>query len=164
MSRIRQNKWRLAVNIISASEATPHKYRSAILRKLGSQIGKRVMIQSGVKISTPSLTIGDDVYINRDVRINNFARVEIKDRVALAPGVMVTTVSHDISDPGRRQGPTSFAPVVIGEGTWVGTRATILPGVTIGRGCVIAAGAIVNRDCEPNGLYGGTPARRIKDL
>jgi maltose O-acetyltransferase len=164
VSLIRERVWRVAVNILSASEATPLKYRSVILRKFGSQVGKRVIIQSGVKVSTPSLTIGDDVYINRDVRINNFARVEIKDKVALAPGVMVTTVGHDTSDPERRQGPTSFAPVVIGEGTWVGTRATILPGVTIGRGCVIAAGAIVNRDCEPNGLYGGTPARRIKNL
>ncbi len=52
----------------------------------------------------------------------------------------------------------------IGEGAWVGAGAMLLPGVTIGPGCVIAAGAVVSSDCEPDGLYGGVPAERIRYL
>jgi maltose O-acetyltransferase len=54
--------------------------------------------------------------------------------------------------------------VFIGNGVWVGVNATILPGITIGDGCVIAAGAVVTSDCEPNCLYGGVPAKIIKRL
>ena len=72
-------------------------------------------------------------------------------------------------DPGggvvaRRCGDISFLPVSIGDGVWIGAGATVLAGVSIGDGCVIAAGAVVATDCEPNGLYGGIPARRIRDL
>lgn len=50
------------------------------------------------------------------------------------------------------------------DGCWLGGNVTVLPGVTIGRGCVIAAGAVVTKSCDPNGLYAGVPARRIRDL
>ncbi|WP_447643573.1 acyltransferase [Nocardioides zeae] len=52
----------------------------------------------------------------------------------------------------------------IGNGAWIGARALILPGVSVSEGCVIAAGAVVNRNTEPHGLYAGVPARRIRDL
>ncbi|MCR4913326.1 MAG: acyltransferase [Lactobacillus sp.] len=55
-------------------------------------------------------------------------------------------------------------PVKIDDGCWIGANVTILPGVHIGKGCVIGAGAVVNKDCEPNGVYVGVPAKRIKDL
>ena len=56
------------------------------------------------------------------------------------------------------------APVIIEDNVWVGTGTIILPGVTVGSGTVIAAGSVVNRDCKPNSLYGGVPAKLIKAL
>lgn len=52
----------------------------------------------------------------------------------------------------------------VGDGCWIGANATILPGVTVAPGCVIAAGAVVTKDTEPDGLYAGVPARRVRDL
>nr|WP_246078761.1 DapH/DapD/GlmU-related protein [Modestobacter excelsi] len=54
--------------------------------------------------------------------------------------------------------------VIIGRGSWIGAAATVLPGVTVAPGCVIAAGAVVTRDTQPDGLYVGVPARRIRSL
>jgi maltose O-acetyltransferase len=55
-------------------------------------------------------------------------------------------------------------PVIIERGCWIGMGATILPGITIAEGCVIAADCTVTKSTAPNGLYAGTPARRIKNL
>lgn len=84
--------------------------------------------------------------------------------VALGPGVLVTSASHVMSSPRRRQGPVEPRPVRIGRGAWVGARAVILPGVTVGAGCVVAAGAVVTKDTEPDTLYGGVPARPLRQL
>ncbi|WJH37282.1 hypothetical protein N6H14_05985 [Paenibacillus sp. CC-CFT747] len=66
--------------------------------------------------------------------------------------------------PDKRAGAPIGLPIVIGDGVWIGTRATVLPGVRIGDGSVIAAGAVVTKDCAPHGIYAGTPARRVKEL
>jgi len=64
----------------------------------------------------------------------------------------------------QRAGENIEAPIVIGDGSWLGQNVSVIAGVTIGAGCMIAAGAGVGSDCEPNGLYAGVPARRIKNL
>jgi acetyltransferase-like isoleucine patch superfamily enzyme len=76
----------------------------------------------------------------------------------------MTTSYHEIGASQRRQGAIEQQPIRVGAGTWIGTRAVVLPGVTIGPGCVIAAGAVVTKDCEANGLYMGLPAVRVRDL
>ncbi len=77
---------------------------------------------------------------------------------------MFCTTTHKMGTSERRAKEVIEKSIVIGSGTWIGARATIIPGVYVGNGCVIAAGAIVSKDCEPNGLYAGVPARRIKNL
>ena len=64
-----------------------------------------------------------------------------------------------------REGGAGYTlPVKIGDGVWIGANATILPGVIVGDGCFIAAGALVTEDCEPDGFYAGVPARRIRNF
>jgi maltose O-acetyltransferase len=77
---------------------------------------------------------------------------------------MFCTSTHEIGSRERRGGKSISIPIKVGNGCWIGARSMILPGVTIGDGCIIAAGSVVTKDCEPNGLYAGTPAKRIKDL
>jgi maltose O-acetyltransferase len=85
--------------------------------------------------------------------------------VYIAHRVNVLTATHAIGDRRQRASlPQQRRPVEIGSGCWLGTGATVLPGVTIGDGCVIAAGAVVTGDCTADGLYAGVPARRIRDL
>lgn len=142
----------------------PPRLRLALLRRWGATIGSNVRIRPGLRLLTADLVMGDGVFINEDVTLNNRARITLGDQVALAPGVLITTIGHEIGPPARRQGEVNPQPVLIQDGTWVGARAVILPGVTVGPGCIVAAGAVVNRDCKPNGLYAGVPAKRIRDL
>ncbi|WP_060664555.1 DapH/DapD/GlmU-related protein [Bacillus sp. CHD6a] len=78
--------------------------------------------------------------------------------------VLFCTSTHEFGTCERRAGKPYGKPIKIGNGCWVGARVTILPGVTIGDGCIIAAGSVVTKDCESNSLYSGVPAKRVKGL
>ena len=73
-------------------------------------------------------------------------------------------VSHEIGDSNRRAINHIDKDIIVEDGVWIGANALILPGVTIKKGCVIGAGAVVTKDCEENGLYVGCPAKRVKNL
>ena len=94
-----------------------------------------------------SITVGRDVFMNRNVSVTSLARVEIADGVTIANNVVI--VDHDHS----ADGGFVAAPVKIGRGAWIGANAVILKGVTVGEGAVIAAGAIVNTDVPPHSVY-----------
>lgn len=93
---------------------------------------------------TGTVTIGRNVYIGPDVKFVCF--------------------THEIGNSGKRAGNTLCGNIIVGDGTWIGCNCTILPDVTIGRGCVIGAGALVNKDCKDNCIYAGVPARKIRNL
>ena len=85
--------------------------------------------------------------------------------VAVGCDVLFLTDSHEVGTAERRCGGADILrPIVVGDGAWVGARATIMPGVTIGDGAVIAAGSVVVRDCEPNCIYAGVPAQIIRKI
>lgn len=113
---------------------------------------------------THPVDIGDNVFINSGCLIR--PNVRIGNCVSVGQQVAFISDTHDIGSTFRRASETSsrFDPIEIGDGCWIGARATILGGVSIGRGCVIAAGSCVISNCEANGLYAGVPAKRIRDL
>ncbi|MGO9754007.1 MAG: DapH/DapD/GlmU-related protein [Solirubrobacteraceae bacterium] len=78
--------------------------------------------------------------------------------------VIFAAASHELGEPERRATGVLARPIVIGDGCWIGARATILAGVTIGAGCVVGAGAVVVADTQPNCVYAGVPARRLREL
>lgn len=111
-----------------------------------------------------------DVLIGKHTRIGLhntiIGPVTIGDHVNLAQGITVTALNHNFADTTKRideQGITT-RPVVIGDDVWIGANAVILPGVTIGRHAVVAAGAVVTQDVPENTLVGGVPAKIIKSL
>ena len=111
-----------------------------------------------------------DVIIGKHTRIGLhntiIGPVTIGDHVNLAQGITVTALNHNFADTTKRideQGITT-RPVVIGDDVWIGANAVILPGVTIGRHAVIAAGAVVTKDVPEKTLVGGVPAKIIKTL
>lgn len=109
--------------------------------------------------------IGANSFINEGCIIfNEVASVTIGSNCRIGPEVMMCTTTHEIGHPELRAGTLHGKEINIEDGCWIGARATILAGVTIKKGCVVGAGAIVNKNCEPNGMYVGVPARRIKDL
>ena len=92
--------------------------------------------------------------------------VDIGNHVNLAQGITVTALNHNFSDTNKRideQG-VSTNPVTIEDDVWIGANAVILPGVTIGEHCVVAAGAVVTKDVPPHSLVAGVPAKVIKNI
>ena len=77
---------------------------------------------------------------------------------------MLWTGTHEVGPAVQLCGPGLTQPIKIGDGCWLGARVTVLGGVEIGAGCVIAAGALVNKDVPPNELWSGVPARFIRKL
>ncbi len=154
-------------DIVAASSLTPQQWRKEIYRHVGISIEethRAVNIGPRCRIVGNELSIKSGTFINSDCFFHARAPIVIEEDCALAMEVMICTISHEVGPWNWRCGNTKFAPVTIGAGSWIGTRATILQGVTVGKGCIIAAGAVVTHDCEPNGMYAGVPARRVRDL
>ena len=112
---------------------------------------------------TPGLTIGDHsgVGINSEI----YGPVTIGKYVVMGPDVIIYTSGHsfDRADiPMMEQGSTKAEPVIIGDDVWIGRRAMIMPGVTVGSGSVIGAAAVVTKDVPPYSVVGGVPARVLK--
>jgi maltose O-acetyltransferase len=149
----------------SAHELLPDRFRPMLLRRLGFHVGENVGITSGLNIIGEGIVhIGAGVFINHDCIIESAGDVTLEENVVMGYRVTITTSAHDMTDPDHRGGPWVTAPVTIGKGAWLGASVIVMSGVTIGPGAVVGAGSIVTRDCEPHGLYLGSPARWVKDL
>ena len=116
-------------------------------------------IHSGAKISVgknASLSLGSG-YINNNCEIRCSSSITIGENVAISSDVIIRD-----NDAHKIDGSLQVDPIVIGNHVWIGMRAIILKGVTIGDGAVIAAGAVVTHDVPPNTLVGGVPAKIIR--
>ena len=145
------------------------RLRAQLLRLCGLAVGERTLIMApltviGGRHSWGNLTIGPDCFINQGCVFDATALIEIGADVSLGHGVLITTSSHRIGEPRRRAGLLEPLPVTIGDGAWLGSRAVVLPGVRIGDGAIVAAGAVVNRDVPANTLAAGVPARVTREL
>lgn len=108
--------------------------------------------------------IGHSSFVNTQCHLEAVAPIRIGRECGLGMQVLIVTSGHDIDDHGRWSAVRNARPVTLGDNVWVGARSVILPGVTVGEHCIIAAGSVVTRDCAPWGLYAGVPARRVRDL
>jgi acetyltransferase-like isoleucine patch superfamily enzyme len=113
----------------------------------------------GVFDCAENLVIGENSVINAKCRLDNRGGIFIGQNVSISQEVLILTADHDVS-------ASDFAgrsfPVTIEDYVWIGTRAVILPGVTIGKGALIAAGAVVTKDVIPYAIVAGVPAKVIK--
>jgi acetyltransferase-like isoleucine patch superfamily enzyme len=106
------------------------------------------------------MRVGDRVFFNNGVFISCVHEIEIGDDIAIANYVYITdSDSHGVEGRKVRE-----APVRIGSGSWIGAKAIILPGVTIGTRALVAAGAVVTRDVPDDTLVAGNPARVVREL
>lgn len=138
------------------------------LRALMSRlVGYRV--DDGFRLFPPVYTdfgknikIGKDVFVNSGCCFQDQGGVTLGDGCLVGHNVVFATLDHD-KRPGRR-GDMTAAPIVVGKDVWIGAHATILKGVTIGDGAIVAAGAVVTRDVPPNTIAAGVPARVVKTI
>lgn len=129
-------------------------------------LGRQSVVESYCCINNAvgDVTIGD--YTRIGIHCTVIGPVCIGNHVNLAQGITVTALNHIFKDSSRRideQG-VSTKPVVIGDDVWIGANAVILPGVTIGSHCVVAAGAVVTKDVPNHTLVGGIPAKVINNI
>jgi acetyltransferase-like isoleucine patch superfamily enzyme len=108
------------------------------------------------------LEIGDDSFVNNGVILSATHSIKIGHRVNIAPHCVL--IDNDFHGTANRNGPPKIAPIVLEDDVWLGTRVTVLKGVTIGRGSVIASGSVVTKDIPAGVLAGGVPAKIIKRL
>jgi maltose O-acetyltransferase len=155
--------WTWGVNVLAASALFPPAARLRIYRQFGFDLDS-ITIQPGCYFHTTDISIGRDTVVNHCCFVENVAGVSIGANTALAPFVRIHTSTHSIGPHSARHGKWRAESVRIGSGCWVGAGAVFLAGVTVGDGCVIGAGSVVTEDCEPDGVYAGTPARRVRDL
>jgi len=119
---------------------------------------------NAIRCHEGNLRIGDKVVMGRKNTINCYLDVEIGADCILADWIYICDFDHRYDDttmPIKKQGIVK-SPVRIGANCWLGEKSTVLRGVTIGDGCVVASHALVNRDVRPNSIVGGVPAKVLK--
>jgi maltose O-acetyltransferase len=154
---------RFFMNSVLSRSAVPASIRWRALSALGLDVDS-CHISAHVWFGSARVSIGRDSFVNQRCFFNTHAPVSIGKNVAIGMDCLFVTGSHAIGSSEQRSGPATAKPIVVEDGVWIGARSTILPGVTIGRGTVIAAGSVVTNDCPENGLYGGVPAKLIRVL
>jgi maltose O-acetyltransferase len=158
---LRQSGRDVVLTGFAASPLVPRVLRWRLLRLLGMNIGKSA-INPYVWFGTREISIGVGTFVNYFCKFDG--PTALGENCNIGYDVMFCTNSHAIGSSSRRAGVSKTSPIRVGDGVWIGARAVILPGVDVGSGCVVAAGAIVTSDCAPNGLYRGAPARRVREL
>jgi maltose O-acetyltransferase len=139
------------------------------LRAAGLAIGERSLVMGALDITGEGhvsglLSIGNDTFITGPLRIDLGATVRIGDRVRLGHNVTLLTVDHEIGPLEQRCGQVVVAPITIEDGAWLASNVTVLPGVTVGEGAIVAAGAVVTHDVPRSTLVAGVPARIVREL
>jgi maltose O-acetyltransferase len=118
-----------------------------------------------VKIKLKKLSVDDNTFIGHETLIEGGdALVKIGKNIDIAPRCTIITGTHEIGDSTHRAGRGKSERIIIGDGTWVGANSTILGGVCIGQGCVIAAGSLIHENIDDNRLVAGVPAKTIRKL
>ena len=145
------------------------RLRTRLYRLAGVRIGHGTIILGPLRITgtgpvAKRLVIGPDCVLNESITFNLGAPVEIEANVSIGMDCLFVTVGHTIGHSSFRAGAAVCRPIRVGRGAWIGARAIILPGATIGAGVVVAAGAVVPGDIPPDQLVGGVPARIIRAL
>lgn len=138
------------------------------VRALFSQlIGKPV--EEGFSLFPPfhtdcgkNITLGRNVFINACCCFQDQGGITIGDGALIGHGVVLATINHGFLP--EKRGDNYPAPIVIGKNVWIGSHAAILPGVTVGDGAIVAAGAVVTRDVPAGMIVGGVPAKVLKSV
>ena len=126
-------------------------------------------IDENFRVFTPFYTdfgknihLGKNVFINADCKFQDQGGIYIGDDTLIGHNVVLATLNHE-EDPENR-GNLIAAPIKIGNKVWIGSNATILPGVTVGDGAIIAAGAVVTKDVDSMSIVAGVPAKFIRKI
>jgi putative colanic acid biosynthesis acetyltransferase WcaF len=142
-NKLWQAAWFATSNLVFQKWWLPVRFRPALLRLFGAQIGRNVFIRHRVRVHWPwKLTVGNDCWIGEDAWLLNLEPITIGDDVCISQAAFLCTGSH------RWDSPTfeyDNGPIVIDDGAWIAARATVLRGVKVGADSIVGARALVTR-------------------
>ena len=141
----------------------PEELREIMGRLIGKQVDRSFrMFPPFYTDFGKNITIGKDVFINSGCHFQDQGGIEIGDGALIGHNVVLATINHDLNPKENRK--NHYAAIKIGAHVWIGSNATVLPGVTIGDWAVVAAGAVVTGDVPAMTVVGGVPARVLKTI
>jgi len=139
----------------------PSGVKVKILKSFGAKVGEGVVIKPNVNIKYPwFLSIGDYTWIGEDVWVDNLAQVSIGTNCVLSQGAYLLTGSHDYT---LESFDLITKPIVLEDGSWVGAKSTVCPGVTLQTHSVLAVGSVATKDLEAYSIYQGNPSVKKRD-
>lgn len=152
----------LRLNLAVTAKIPSHHARNFLYKAVFAMtIGKKAVIYYGAEIRAPwMITVGEGTVIGDRAILDGRFGINIGKNCNFSTGAWLWTLQHDVNDPWfttEGQG----APIIIGDRAWLSCRTVILPGVEIGEGSVIAAGAVVTKSTEPYSINGGVPSKKI---
>jgi acetyltransferase-like isoleucine patch superfamily enzyme len=166
---IRPRVWAMNIAASLLPVGVGPRLRCLVYRAFGISIGPNTTMFGPLRFVwygdiARNIKIGRDCLISRDVSLDPTAEIHIGDGVVMGPEVSFITSTHKIGGPERRAGAYRGGHITIGNGVWIGARVTILPGVHVCSGAILAAAAVVTRDVPANTVVGGVPARVLRTI
>ena len=158
---VRQVLWYFVGQPLLRSWLIPFsRVKVVVLRTFGASIGRGVRIKPGVKVKFPwRLTVGHHCWLGEDLWIDNLAEVRIGAHCCLSQGVYLCTGSHDWS---RDTFDLIIGPITIHDHAWIGAKAVVAPGLTVGEGAVLGLGSVATKSLDPWTIYLGSPAQSAR--
>ncbi|WP_115862919.1 maltose acetyltransferase domain-containing protein [Halorussus litoreus] len=145
--------------------ASDHEERRELLEELLGSLGDECEIEPPFRCDYGyNLHVGENFYANFDCVVLDVCRVDIGDNCQIGPGVHIYTATHPLDATERIEGPEYGKPVTVGDNVWIGGRAILNPGVTVGDDAVVASGAVVTEDVPEEVVVQGNPATVVKKL
>jgi maltose O-acetyltransferase len=149
----------------NGSEPEALSEQRTILEELFGSFGSGSVVNQTLKCDYGfNIFVGDNTFFNFDCILLDCNRIDIGNDVQFGPGVHIYTATHPLNAIARKSGQEFAKPVKISSGVWLGGRAVICPGVSIGENTVVGAGSIVVRDLPANVLAVGNPCKVIKTI
>lgn len=156
-SRITELCWITISGLLVESWLPGSGWRRVLLRAFGARIGKSVIIKPRVRVKFPwRLRVGDYSWIGEDVWIDNLAEVTVGSHCCLSQGAYLCTGSHDWTDPNFG---LITCPIELGDGCWIGAKASLCPGTQVEEGAVVTMGSVANGRLTAWTVHVSGPAR-----
>jgi len=150
----------LSVLIFKSTWPWPSRYKVAVLRFFGANVGEGVVLKPSVSIKYPwFLSIGDNVWIGEKVWIDNLVEVQIASNTCISQGAMLLTGNHNFT---KSTFDLMARPIYLEKGVWIGAQSIVCPGVTCFTHAVLSVGSVATKDLDPYCIYSGNPAVKTK--
>lgn len=162
MHRISQEALRITGEL-NGGYHEPEQVRALLARLTGRPIDASVVVFPPFHADFGrNITLGRNVFINAGCTFQDQGGITIGDRSLIGHKALLATLNHDLAP--ERRGDMHPAPIVIGADVWLGSNATVLPGVTIGDGAVVGAASVVTKDVPARAVVVGSPARQVRTV